>query len=185
MSTCRVDDRLEQTHDDDDRFAPPSSAQVNTPSGRATNHRPSASLTTAVSASRAFFDPWNSSSTGHQRAENRPSDSASWRTSRSLKLGEQYKSGITGGKRVACIVGVGIENLGKDNRKEEDEWGKGAKSLRTSGQQSLTEIWGARKAGEKFTSKGEASQAKHSLGSDHGTLHGENIFKGPSSCFCK
>ncbi|CAI6334945.1 unnamed protein product [Periconia digitata] len=88
-----------------------------------------------------FFDAWNSSSTGHQRAENRLSGSTSWRQSRNLKLGEQYKGGLTGGKRVRDTVGAGSEHFGKDGRKDNGGWQKGAKGLRDSTQRSLAELW--------------------------------------------
>ncbi|KAF1830922.1 hypothetical protein BDW02DRAFT_641820 [Decorospora gaudefroyi] len=79
-------------------------------------------------ASRTFFDPWNSSSTGHQRAENRLSGSTSWRLSRNLKLGEH------------------------DGRKVNGGWERGANNgLRTGGQNSLAEVWGASKAGKKLS----------------------------------
>lgn len=55
----------------------------------------------------AHFDSWNSSSTGHQRAENRAASSGGWRESRKRKLGEQFGSGRGGGKRVADGVGDG------------------------------------------------------------------------------
>lgn len=104
-------------------------------------------LTTGVaSAARTFFDPWNSSSTGHQRAENRLSGSTSWRQSRSLKLAEQYKGGLGGGKRVADTVGAGSEDFGKDGRLANGGWERGAKGLRTGGQKSLAEVWGKSKA---------------------------------------
>lgn len=58
----------------------------------------------------AHFDSWNSSSTGHQRAENRLSGSTGWRVSRTTKLHHQFKSGGTGGKRISDHVGAGSEN---------------------------------------------------------------------------
>ncbi|ORY13281.1 hypothetical protein BCR34DRAFT_481349 [Clohesyomyces aquaticus] len=96
---------------------------------------------------RSFFDPWNSSSTGHQRAENRLSGSTSWRESRNLKLGEQYRSGLGGGQRLADTVGAGSKDFGKDGRQQNGRWVKGAKGLRAAGQKSLAEVWGKRKAG--------------------------------------
>lgn len=56
------------------------------------------------------FDAWNSSSTGHQRAENKLGGSIGWRQSRSSKLSYQFKSGGTGGKRISDKVGAGSEN---------------------------------------------------------------------------
>lgn len=87
-------------------------------------------------ARRAFFDPWNSSSTGHQRAENRLSGSTSWRASRNLKLGEQFKGGRYGGKRITDTVGAGSD----------DSANVGLHSLRTGGQKSLAEVWTAGKS---------------------------------------
>ncbi|TGJ79770.1 hypothetical protein E0Z10_g8996 [Xylaria hypoxylon] len=56
------------------------------------------------------FDPWNSSSTGHQRAENRLGVSTGWRDSRNRKLMSQYTGGSGGGKRVSDAVGEGSQN---------------------------------------------------------------------------
>ncbi|KAK8206667.1 hypothetical protein M8818_004501 [Zalaria obscura] len=99
----------------------------------------------AAQPSRTTFDPWNSSSTGHQRAENRLSGSTSWRESRSLKLGEQFRSGSGGGRRLYDTVGAGSEEFGKDGRKENGGWEKGAKGLRKGGQLSLWESLGGAK----------------------------------------
>lgn len=95
---------------------------------------------------RTFFDPWNSSSTGHQRAENRLSGSTSWQASRNAKLAEQYRGGLTGGKRrVADTVGAGSEGFGADGRTANGGWVRGARGLRGNGQRSLVEVWGAKK----------------------------------------
>ncbi|KAI0424158.1 BRCA1 C terminus domain-containing protein [Xylaria sp. FL1042] len=56
------------------------------------------------------FDPWNSSSTGHQRAENRLGASTGWRDSRNRKLMSQFTGGAGGGKRVSDTVGEGSQN---------------------------------------------------------------------------
>jgi hypothetical protein len=56
------------------------------------------------------FDAWNSSSTGHQSAENKLSGSTGWRQSRSMKLSHQFKSGGTGGERISDKVGAGSED---------------------------------------------------------------------------
>jgi len=58
----------------------------------------------------AHFDAWNSSATGHQRAENRLGGSTGWRQSRASKLSYQFKSGGTGGPRISDQVGAGSEN---------------------------------------------------------------------------
>ena len=56
------------------------------------------------------FDAFNSSSTGHQRAENRLGGSTGWRNSRNMKLSSQFKSAGTGGKRISDQVGAGSED---------------------------------------------------------------------------
>ncbi|RHZ48491.1 hypothetical protein CDV55_100001, partial [Aspergillus turcosus] len=40
-----------------------------------------------------IFDPWNSASTGHQRAENPYSNTTAWRQTRAAKLAIQFASG--------------------------------------------------------------------------------------------
>lgn len=171
MSAPRLDDRLIPTHDDEDHFAPPSSGQTSF-SKRVTTARPPASPTAAAApARRTLFDPWNSSSTGHQRAENRLSSSTSWRASRSLKLGEQYKGGLSGGGiRVADTVGAGSEQFGKDGRKENGGWERGARGLRTGGQKSLAETWNVSKAGRKPVLDKEVSQEEPGLDELQGTF---------------
>lgn len=71
----------------------------------------------------AAFDPWNSSSSGHQRPENNPGGGTGWRTSRGLKLNAQLgtaagaadKNGAinrnnTGGERMSDTWGRGSED---------------------------------------------------------------------------
>ncbi|TVY43965.1 hypothetical protein LSUB1_G001365 [Lachnellula subtilissima] len=80
---------------------------------------PKSSVPTAAQPKHsAYFDAWNSSSTGHQRAENRLGGSIGWRQSRSMKLSHQFKSGGTGGKRISDTVGAGSE-----------DWDENAKAL--------------------------------------------------------
>jgi hypothetical protein len=96
---------------------------------------------------KVFFDPYNSSSTGHQRAENRLSGSTSWRDSRSYKLAHQFKdnSGRGGQTHLSDLVGAGSENFGKDGRKENGDWEKGAPGLRESGWQDIRGLMGGSK----------------------------------------
>ncbi|RMD42955.1 hypothetical protein DV735_g2180, partial [Chaetothyriales sp. CBS 134920] len=47
--------------------------------------------------SKTIFDPFNSSATGHQRAESRLGGSTSWRDSRSYKLSHQFRDGSGSG----------------------------------------------------------------------------------------
>jgi hypothetical protein len=93
----------------------------------------------AAKPSRQIFDPFNSSATGHQRAENPLGGSTSWRDSRFLKLRQQFVSGSGGGKRVSDTVGAGSLEFGCDGRTESGGWIDGAKGLRTGGQTSLWE----------------------------------------------
>jgi hypothetical protein len=104
-----------------------------------TTPKPPAPKGKAAKPSRAIFDPFNSSATGHQRAENRLGGSTSWRDSRSLKLRQQFVSGSGGGKRVSDTVGAGSLDFGRDGRTESGGWSDGAKGLRTGGQTSLWE----------------------------------------------
>ncbi|KAG8532569.1 uncharacterized protein KY384_002446 [Bacidia gigantensis] len=90
-------------------------------------------LPAPAAPTRKIFDPWNSSSTGHQRADNNLSGSTSWRQSRTLKLRNQFAAGPGGGKRIFDTVGAGSPNFGQDGRKENGSWEKGAKSLREPG----------------------------------------------------
>jgi hypothetical protein len=136
---------------------PPPSAQLS-PTSRRTPIK-SIYPPTAALLPRAFFDPWNSSSTGHQCSENRLAGSTSWRTSRSLKLAEQYKGGLSGGARVADTVGAGSANFGKTGTKTNVDWEHGAAGLRTDQQKSLSEIWGASKAATKTPSAKAAADA--------------------------
>ena len=148
MSASALNDCREPARDNDGA-SPPSSAQLG-PSTRPPR--------------RPFFDPWNSSSTGHQRAENRLAGSTSWRASRGSKLGEQYRAGLTGGgKRVADTVGAGSPEFGTDGRKENGGWEKGAKGLRTGGQRSLVDIWRATKAGQRAVVDNKSSRGPHSF----------------------
>ena len=88
---------------------------------------------------KIFFDPFNSSSTGHQRAENRLSGSTSWRDSRSYKLSHQFRdtSGRGGQEHLSDLVGAGSKDFGKDRRKDNGDWELGARGLRENGWQDI------------------------------------------------
>ncbi|KAL9124989.1 MAG: hypothetical protein Q9217_005750 [Psora testacea] len=101
---------------------------------------PQSPIPTPAQPIRKSFDPWNSSSTGHQRAENRLSGGTSWRQSRTLKLSHQFSSGAGGGKRVFDTVGAGSKDFDKDGRKENGGWDKGAKGLRGKGDRDVSVI---------------------------------------------
>ena len=56
------------------------------------------------------FDPWNSSSTGHQRPETQPGATTGWRESRNRKINSQFRAGGTGGERLSDTWGAGAED---------------------------------------------------------------------------
>ncbi|KAF7540935.1 hypothetical protein G7Z17_g12071 [Cylindrodendrum hubeiense] len=56
----------------------------------------------------ASFDPWNSSSTGHQRPEHNPG--TGWRESRNRKLNSQFRGGVAGGERLSDSWGAGSDD---------------------------------------------------------------------------
>ncbi|KEF61988.1 uncharacterized protein A1O9_03560 [Exophiala aquamarina CBS 119918] len=88
---------------------------------------------------RDIFDPFNSSSTGHQRAENRLLGSISWRDSRMNKLSHQLgdRSGRGGLTHISDLVGAGSVDFGDDGRKQNGDWEKGAPDLREKGWQDI------------------------------------------------
>jgi hypothetical protein len=90
---------------------------------------------------RRFFDSWNSSSTGHQRADNSLAGSTSWRESRGLKLSNQFGGGASGG------------------RLENGSWVEGAPALRGRGQTSVVEAFRVKKLGVEDTAT-EKAKAK-------------------------
>ncbi|KAK4444830.1 hypothetical protein QBC34DRAFT_474033 [Podospora aff. communis PSN243] len=66
---------------------------------------PKPTLPPVAAPSIAPFDPWNSSSTGHQRAETR--GPLGWRDSRNAKVNAQFRAGPSGGPRIQDTVGPG------------------------------------------------------------------------------
>jgi hypothetical protein len=60
------------------------------------------------------FDPWNSSSSGHQRPETKGPQG--WQHSRNMKLQSQFSSGRTGGARISDTVGVGSEDFDEKHK---------------------------------------------------------------------
>ena len=85
--------------------SPPSSSQ---PAPKRRPPRPTTSGAPEPVIHARKFDPWNSSSTGHQRAENRLGASTGWRDSRNAKLMGQFRGGASGGRdHVSDTVGAG------------------------------------------------------------------------------
>lgn len=115
---------------------------------------PHTAIPPAAQPIRKTFDPWNSASTGHQRAENRLGGSTSWRTSRTSKLAVQFRSGAGGGKRLYDTVGAGSKDFGTDGRKENGSWEKGAPGLREEGWQDVRGLLtGEKKPGTQGTER--------------------------------
>lgn len=132
----------------------------------------------AANPSRKLFDPWNSSSTGHQRADNRLSGSTSWRASRTLKLAHQFQAGPGGGKRLHDTVGAGSKDFGQDGRKENGDWEKGAVGLRERGWQDVRGLLGGDK--KPAASGGEAQEKPlpaEKPEDDAGSLTEKKIFR--------
>ena len=88
---------------------------------------PKSSHPPAAHPSRMIFDPWNSSATGHQRAENNLSRSTSWRASRTMQLAHQYQAGAGGGERTNDCEGAGSQDHGKDGIQNWEERGSGTR----------------------------------------------------------
>ncbi|MCJ1339576.1 hypothetical protein MMC09_004866 [Bachmanniomyces sp. S44760] len=105
----------------------------------------------AAQPSRKVFDPWNTTATGHQTCKSNLAGTPSWRDSRTAKLREQFsdtadpardllagnhlnggQEGLVGGggKRLYDSVGAGSRDFGKDGRKENGGWERGACGLR-------------------------------------------------------
>ncbi|KAJ9649061.1 hypothetical protein H2199_000974 [Coniosporium tulheliwenetii] len=145
-----------------------------------TTTKPATNLTRAASPIRNVFDTWNSSSTGHQRAENRLSGSTSWRVSRNLKLGVQYAGGAGAGARVADTVGAGSEEFGRDGRKGSGGWERGASGLRGPGQRSLVECFGVTKGGKSAAAAG-AKDGKARTAAENPTLCEQSTEDRPSA----
>ena len=104
----------------------------------------------APAPARTFFDPFNSSSTGHQRAENRLAGSTGWRQSRSIKLAHQFGdvTGRGGLTHVSDTIGAGSEQFGKDGRKENGGWKIGARGSSEEGCQDIRTVVNKRKRPE-------------------------------------
>lgn len=84
---------------------PPPSGQGNRGVGQANSGQVGGSSGRSIRP----FDPWNSSSTGHQRAETRGPQG--WRESRVAKLHSQFRAGHSGGERISDRVGAGSEDF--------------------------------------------------------------------------
>ena len=62
-----------------------------------------------------------------------------------MKLAHQFRAGAGGGKRLHDTVGAGSKDFGKDGRKENGDWEKGAVGLRERGWQDVRSLLGGDK----------------------------------------
>jgi hypothetical protein len=126
---------------------------------------PQPPLPKAPQPTKIFFDPYNSSSTGHQRAKNRLSGSTSWRDSRTYKLAHQLSdtSGRGGERHLSDLVGAGSEDFGKDGRKENGDWEVGAPGLREKGWRDIRDLMAGQKKRKIYAldNAGEQRVEKH------------------------
>ncbi|MCJ1406007.1 hypothetical protein MMC19_000072 [Ptychographa xylographoides] len=78
----------------------------------------------AAAPQHPTFDPYNTSSSGHQIHASHLAGTPSWRESRTLKLSAQLSAGEGGGggKRLYDTVGAGSREFGLDGRKENGTW---------------------------------------------------------------
>jgi hypothetical protein len=96
-------------------------------------------LPKAPAPTRIFFDPFNSSSTGHQRAGNVLAGSTAWRDSRAYKLASQFQdsSGRGGNQHLLDLVGAGSKDFGKDGREGNGARERGEPGLREGSWQDI------------------------------------------------
>lgn len=94
----------------------------------------------AAHPSRIIFDPWNSSTTGHQRAEHCPTGSTSWRASRTARLAHQYQANTNQGEKTHGSVCTESCDYGGDGRRQNGE------RAEPGSRQRDTVLGGARKA---------------------------------------
>lgn len=132
---------------------------------------------------RINFDPYNSSSTGHQRAENRLSSSTSWRDSRSYKLGHQFRdsTGRGGQSHLSDLVGAGSENFGKDGRKENGDWEAGAPGLRERGWQDIRGLMGGPPKKRKLSTEDSVTVKRRKSDEVGDTMHARGDIQEASS----
>ncbi|GAD98931.1 BRCA1 C Terminus (BRCT) domain containing protein [Paecilomyces variotii No. 5] len=80
---------------------------------------------TIVTRNNLIFDPWNTSSTGHQRAENPYSNTSEWRTTRTEKLSHQFGKPITNGSGDGTLdsdCGASNRNQDRNKANKTGEW---------------------------------------------------------------
>ncbi|KAL8949397.1 MAG: hypothetical protein Q9222_004498, partial [Ikaeria aurantiellina] len=105
--------------------------------------------------------------------------STSWRASRTTKLAGQFKAGASGGKRLYDTVGAGSEHFGKDGRKDNGTWEKGAPGLRERGWQDVRGLLNQTTEDGKFgdaDSQGESNK-RRKLSQDQASEKADDVVK--------
>lgn len=125
---------------------------------------PNPPLPKAPAPTKIFFDPFNSSSSGHQTAPSNLAGTTSWRNSRICKLTSQFQdsSGRGGSQHLSDLVGAGSKDFRKDGRKDNGDWEKGAPGLREAGWQDIRGLMsGPRKRSLQETERSTAKKPKN------------------------
>ncbi|KAK4941836.1 hypothetical protein LTR10_018312 [Elasticomyces elasticus] len=114
---------------------------------------------------------------GHQRAENRLSGSTSWRDSRAYKLRHQFRDSTGGGgdNHLSDLVGAGSEGFGKDGRKENGDWEKGAPGLRENGWQDIRSLMDGNRKRSAGSVEGENGRDSATELKKRRTLHDRDL----------
>lgn len=110
----------------------------------------------AASPTKRWFDPWNTSSTGHQHAKHVLSGSTVWRESRHIKLAAQFSDQVACEGEAARIGDVAstIETIQREGQKTGN--GTRALSMRNftrKGQPSIIESFAVQKATSSGTKR--------------------------------
>lgn len=117
--------------------------------------------------SHTIFDTWNSSSTGHQRAENPYSSSTSWRETRQAKLAIQFAS--SSGDCAGDGTRTTKPNSGGRIGREEGEWQwlSAAEATRNRlGCRDIRTMMGERKKRASASASASASSSASALDED-------------------
>lgn len=114
---------------------------------------PPRKTSTPTPTNHEIFDPWNTASTGHQRAENPYSNSSGWRRTRSEKLARQFHSD----KVPTPLDSVDTDSANADTRNRslpegEWKWVSGSEAGRLeAGCRDIRSYMGVRKRGWSST----------------------------------
>jgi len=153
-------------------------------------HRPH--VPAAPQPTRVFFDPFNSSSTGHQHAEDRLSGSTSWKDSRTHKLSHQFRdsTGRGGERLISTLVDAGYHRHIKHERRDDGGREAGITDLREKGWLNVREVTDSGRKRPWDCLSGRHSEMKRQKSGhdqdeqsviDHGTAEIKDLnFEGPA-----